>query len=90
MIPSGRLRGKVQNFFRMPDACAFDQGTNRLIVCDTHRGRLHIQEKDEQYADPQFNLWSHSRVPLLPQNAGPDRIGAGFSMLVDARQLGIR
>ena len=37
---------EVQNFFRMPVACAIDQSTNRLIVCDTHRWRLQIYEKD--------------------------------------------
>ncbi|MCH8832387.1 MAG: NHL repeat-containing protein [Chloroflexi bacterium] len=47
---------EVQNYFRMPVACIFDQPTNRLIVCDTHRGRLQIYEKDTGYHDPQFNL----------------------------------
>ena len=47
---------EVQNYFRMPVACAFDQATNRLIVCDTNRGRHQIYEKDKQYSDPQFNL----------------------------------
>ena len=37
---------EVQNYFRMPVACAFDQSTNRLIVCDTHWRRLQIYEKD--------------------------------------------
>jgi hypothetical protein len=40
----------------MPVACIFDQPTNRLIVCDTHRGRLQIYEKNAGYHDPQFNL----------------------------------
>jgi len=47
---------EIQNYFRMPVACIFDQPTNRLIVCDTHRGRLQIYEKDTGYTDPQFNL----------------------------------
>ena len=47
---------EVQNFFRMPVACTFDRDTNRLIVCDTQRGRLQIFEKDKEYKDPQFNL----------------------------------
>jgi DNA-binding beta-propeller fold protein YncE len=45
-----------QRKFRMPVACAFDQATNRLIVCDTQRNRLQIYEKDTKYQDPQFNL----------------------------------
>lgn len=45
-----------QRVFRMPVACAFDQRTNRLIVCDTQRNRLQIYEKDTKYQDPQFNL----------------------------------
>jgi hypothetical protein len=45
-----------QRFFRMPVACAFDQATNRLIVCDTQRGRLQVYEKDNNYLNPQFNL----------------------------------
>ena len=47
---------EIQNYFRMPVACIFDQPTNRLIICDTHRGRLQIYEKDTGYSDPQFNL----------------------------------
>jgi DNA-binding beta-propeller fold protein YncE len=42
--------------FRLPVACAFDQEANRLIVCDTHRARLHIYNKDSNYLDPQYNL----------------------------------
>ena len=45
-----------QRVFCMPVACAFDQEANRLIVCDTQRGRLHIYHKDSNYADPQYNL----------------------------------
>ena len=45
-----------QRPFRMPVACAFDQETSRLIVCDSQRNRLQIYEKDMNYADPQFNL----------------------------------
>ena len=47
---------EVQNYFRMPVACIFDQSNNRLIVCDTHRGRLQIYEKDNAFANPQINL----------------------------------
>jgi DNA-binding beta-propeller fold protein YncE len=45
-----------QRAFRMPVACAFDQESNRLIVCDTQRSRLQIYEKDTKYQDPQYNL----------------------------------
>ena len=45
-----------QKVFRMPVGCAFDQRTNRLIVCDTQRGRLQIYQKESDYADPQYNL----------------------------------
>ena len=47
---------EVQNYLRMPVACAFDQDNNRLIICDTMRGRLQVYEKDDKYMDPQFNL----------------------------------
>ena len=47
---------EIQEYLRMPVACAFDQETNRLIICDTMRGRLQIYEKDRGYKDPQFNL----------------------------------
>lgn len=47
---------KVREYFRMPSDCAFDQATNRLIVCDVQRGRLQIYEKDSNYTYPQFNL----------------------------------
>ena len=50
------INPEIQNYFRMPVACTFDQENNRLIVCDTHRGRLQIYEKDMSYNDPQFNL----------------------------------
>jgi hypothetical protein len=45
-----------QRPFRMPVACAFDQDNNRLVICDTMRGRLQVYEKDDKYMDPQFNL----------------------------------
>jgi len=47
---------EIQNYFRMPVGCAFDQATGRLVVCDTHRGRVQIYHKDDDYMDPQFNL----------------------------------
>ena len=47
---------ETRQYFRMPSDCAFDQATNRLIVCDVQRGRLQIYEKDSAYADPQTNL----------------------------------
>ncbi len=47
---------EVQNYFRMPVACTFDQATNRLLIADTHRGRVQVFEKDQDYMDPQFNL----------------------------------
>ena len=47
---------EVQNYFRMPVSCTFDQDNDRLIVCDTHRGRLQVYNKDREYMDPQFNL----------------------------------
>ncbi len=45
-----------QKKFRLPTGCAFDKVNNRLIICDTHRGRLQIYNKDNNYANPQFNL----------------------------------
>lgn len=45
-----------QRAFRVPTGVAFDRATNRLIVCDTQRGRLQIYEKDNHYLDPQANL----------------------------------
>ena len=45
-----------QRAFRMPVACAFDREANRLIVCDSQRGRLQIYEKESNYVDPQANL----------------------------------
>jgi hypothetical protein len=57
-----RRRRQVHNLeeqqrrFRMPVACAFDREANRLIVCDSQRGRLQIYDKDPHYADPQANL----------------------------------
>ena len=47
---------EVKEYFRMPSYCAFDQATNRLMVCDTMRHRIQIFEKDSNYKDPQFNL----------------------------------
>lgn len=47
---------EVQNYLRMPVACSFDRENNRLIICDTMRGRVQIYEKDHKYMDPQFNL----------------------------------
>ena len=45
-----------QKLFRMPVACAFDTEVNRLIVCDSQRGRLQIYNKELNYIDPQANL----------------------------------
>ena len=45
-----------QRRFRMPTGCAFDWENNRLLVCDTQRGRLQVYLKDNKYSDPQFNL----------------------------------
>jgi DNA-binding beta-propeller fold protein YncE len=45
-----------QRKFRMPTGCAFDRATNRLIVCDSQRGRLQVYEKDKKYQEAQFNL----------------------------------
>ncbi len=45
-----------QKKFRMPTGCTFDRETNRLIICDTQRGRLQIYNKDNNYLNPQFNL----------------------------------
>jgi len=47
---------EVKQYFRMPSYCAFDQKTNRLMVCDTMRHRIQIYQKEEGYKDPQFNL----------------------------------
>ena len=47
---------EVQNYFRMPVGCAFDQASNRLLVVDTLRSRIQIYHKDSEYMDPQFNL----------------------------------
>ena len=47
---------EVQTYLRMPVGCTFDQANNRLIICDTMRGRLQIYQKDAKYTDPQFNL----------------------------------
>ncbi len=53
-----RLANNPQSreYFRMPSDCAFDQATNRLIVCDVQRGRLPIYDKDNSYTYLQFNL----------------------------------
>ena len=45
-----------QRKFRLPTGCAYDRDNNRLIVCDTQRGRLQVYIKDHSYQDPQFNL----------------------------------
>ena len=47
---------EIQNYFRMPVGCLFDQATNRLIVCDTQMCRLQIYVKDKSYLEPQLNL----------------------------------
>lgn len=47
---------EIQNYLRMPVACTFDQQANRLIICDTMRGRVQVYDKEEGYLDPQFNL----------------------------------
>ena len=47
---------EIQNYFRMPVGCAFDQDNNRLLVCDTLRSRVQVYHKDNDYLDPQFNL----------------------------------
>ena len=47
---------EIQNYFRMPVGCAFDQANNRLLVCDTLRSRVQVYHKDDDYLDPQFNL----------------------------------
>ena len=54
-IEKARRRVKtpeIQNYFRMPVDCAFDQANNRLIVCDTQRSRLQIYHKDSEYINP--------------------------------------
>ena len=45
-----------QRKFRLPTGCAFDRENNRLIICDTQRGRLQVYNKDNGYMDPQSNL----------------------------------
>jgi len=45
-----------QRKFRMPQGCFYDRHNERLIVCDTNRGRLQVYLKDHKYLDPQFNL----------------------------------
>ncbi len=47
---------EIQNYFRMPVDCTFDQAGNRLLVCDTLRSRIQVYQKDSDYLDPQFNL----------------------------------
>ena len=46
---------EVQNYFRMPVACAFDRNSDRLLVCDPLRSRDQVYEKAKKYNDPQFN-----------------------------------
>jgi len=50
------IEPEIQNYFRMPVACTFDQASNRLMVCDTLRNRIQIYEKDMNFRVPQFNL----------------------------------
>ena len=45
-----------QRKFRLPTGCAYDRKNDRLLVCDTQRGRLQVYIKDHSYSDPQFNL----------------------------------
>lgn len=45
-----------QRAFRVPTGVAFDREHNRLVVCDTQRGRLQVYEKETDYLDPQANL----------------------------------
>ena len=47
---------EIQNYFRMPVACAFDRKNDRLLVADTLRSRVQVYYKDREYLDPQFNL----------------------------------
>ena len=47
---------EIQNYFRMPVDCIFDQAGNRLLVCDTLRSRIQVYNKEGDYSDPQFNL----------------------------------
>ena len=47
---------EIQNYFRMPVACAFDRQNDRLLVADTLRSRVQVYYKDREYMDPQFNL----------------------------------
>ncbi len=47
---------EIQNYFRMPVACAFDRKNDRLLVADTLRSRVQVYYKDREYMDPQFNL----------------------------------
>jgi DNA-binding beta-propeller fold protein YncE len=47
---------EIQNYFRLPVDCTFDQASNRLLVCDSLRGRVQVFLKDSDYMDPQFNL----------------------------------
>jgi len=42
--------------FVMPRGVAFDSKKGRLLVADTHRGRIQIYDKLSNYQDPQFNL----------------------------------
>ena len=45
-----------QRSFGIPMSVNFDRENNRLIVCDTQRGRLQIYEKDNSFQDSQLNL----------------------------------
>ena len=58
----------------MPVACTFDQATNRLLIADTHRGRVQVFEKDQDYLDPQFNYKTLRRsTPGYPTAPLSDR-----------------
>ena len=47
---------EIQNYFRMPVACTFDQANNRLLVCDTLRSRIQVYHKDSEYMDPSLTI----------------------------------
>ena len=42
--------------FAYPTAVTFDTARSRLLVGDTHRGRIQIYNKLDDYMEPQFNL----------------------------------
>ncbi|MFQ6029119.1 MAG: NHL repeat-containing protein [Dehalococcoidia bacterium] len=47
---------EIQNYFRMPVGCTYDQANDRLIVADTQHCRLQVYVKDRNYLEPQLNL----------------------------------